>query len=146
MLGIADADTAENNAGSQNLVITPFLCSVQSAVSRASDAPPFLHDLHPIQLVPGTTLHAIYGVRAIEAGHFCNYGVNPDYVSRFEAAGVRIAGFGEGGDIRAIELPDHRFYLATLFHPQLESRPGRPSPLVLALLEAARVRRASPGA
>jgi CTP synthase (UTP-ammonia lyase) len=105
-----------------------------------------LHDLHPIRLVPGSKLFAIYGVPAIEAGHFCNYGVNPDFLSRFEAAGVRIAGLGEEGDIRAIELPDHRFYITTLFHPQLESRPGRPSPLVLAFLEAARQRRASAGA
>jgi CTP synthase (UTP-ammonia lyase) len=142
VLGIADADTAENNSGSQNLVITPFLCTVPVAPGD----PPFLHDLHPIRLLPGSRLHAIYGAPTIQAGHLCNYGVNPDYLSRFEAAGVRIAGIGEEGDIRAIELPDHRFYVATLFHPQLESRPGRPSPLVLALLDAARGRAASAGA
>lgn len=124
------------------MVVTPFLCTVP----RAPDDPPVLHDLHPIRLVPGSRLHAIYGVPVIEAGHFCNYGVNPDYVSRLQAAGVRIAGLGEDGDIRAIELPDHRFYVATLFHPQLESRPGRPSPLVLAFFEAALARRASAGA
>lgn len=139
MLGIADADTAENNSGSRNLVVTPFLCTVP----RAPDDPPFLHDLHPIQLVPGSRLHAIYGLPTIQAGHFCNYGVNPDYTSRFVAAGVRIAAFGDAGDIRAIELPGHRFYVATLFHPQLESRPGQPSPLIMAFLDAAREQSAS---
>ena len=69
---------------------------------------------------------------------FCNYGVNPNFVSRFEAAGVRIAGLGDTGELRAVELPEHRFYVATLFHPQLESQPGRPSPFVTAYVSAAR--------
>jgi CTP synthase (UTP-ammonia lyase) len=112
-------------------------------VPRAPGDPPTLHDLHPIRLLPGSRLHSIYGVDTIQAGHYCNYGVNPDYISRFESAGMRITGVGDAGDIRAIELPDHRFYVATLFHPQLESQPGRPSPFVLAFAQAARVRRAS---
>lgn len=101
-------------------------------------AKPVLHDLHPIRLVPGTLLHSIYGVDTIQAGHFCNYGLNPEYVARFADAGMRIAGYGDSGDIRAVELPEHRFYVATLFHPQLESRPEQPSPFVCAFVQAAR--------
>jgi CTP synthase (UTP-ammonia lyase) len=51
---------------------------------------------------------------------------------------MRIAGVGDDGDVRAVELPDHRFYVATLFHPQLESQPGRPSRFVMAFVNAAR--------
>jgi CTP synthase (UTP-ammonia lyase) len=98
---------------------------------------PTLHGDLRIRILPGTRLHAIYATETIEAGHFCNYGVNPDYVPRFEAAGLRISGLGSEGEVRAVELPDHRFYVATLFHPALESRPEKPSPLVMAFLDAA---------
>jgi CTP synthase (UTP-ammonia lyase) len=133
VLGIADADSSENESSSRNFVVTPLEC----ALPRRPGDPPALHDLHPIRLLPGSKLRLIYGVDAIEAGHFCNYGVNPDYLSRFESAGLRIAGLGDAGDIRAVELPSHRFYVATLFHPQLESLPERPSPFVLAFVRAA---------
>lgn len=36
-----------------------------------------------------------------------------------------------------VELPDRRFYLATLFVPQLGSQPDSPHPLILAYLRAA---------
>jgi CTP synthase (UTP-ammonia lyase) len=114
-------------------------------VPRRAGDPPTLHDLHPIRLRAESRLRSIYGVDSIEAGHYCSYGVNPEYLPRFEAAGLRIAGVGDGGDIRALELPDHRFYITTLFHPQLESRPGRPSPFVTAFVTAAASRAASSG-
>jgi CTP synthase (UTP-ammonia lyase) len=132
-LGIADADSAENESNSRNFVVTPLQC----ALPRRAGDPPALHDLHPIRFLPGSRLRVIYGVDTIDAGHFCNYSVNPDYVSRFESAGLRIAGLADAGDVRAVELPSHRFYIATLFHPQLESLPGRPSPFVLAFIHAA---------
>ncbi|MBZ5610555.1 MAG: hypothetical protein LAP38_20015 [Acidobacteriia bacterium] len=134
MLGIADADSAENNRASATWVVTPLYC----AVPRGPGDPPTLHDLHPIRLQPGSRLHSIYGLDTIQAAHFCNYGLNPEYLPRFQAAGMRVAGLGDAGDIRAMEIPEHRFYVATLFHPQLESQPERPSPLVTALVNAAR--------
>jgi CTP synthase (UTP-ammonia lyase) len=134
-LGIADADSAENDSGSPNCVVTPLYCSVP----RGPNEPPTLHDLHPIRLLTGSRIHSIYDLDVIQAGHFCNYGVNAEYVPRFEAAGLRIAGLGgDDGSVRAIEIPDHPFFIATLFHPQLDSQPGRPSPLVTALINAAR--------
>ncbi len=42
-----------------------------------------------------------------------------------------------GGEARAIESPTHRFYIATLYQPQLSSKPGKPHPLVLAFVQAA---------
>jgi CTP synthase (UTP-ammonia lyase) len=36
-----------------------------------------------------------------------------------------------------VELPDHKFFIATLFVPQMRSRPGLPHPLVTGWLQAA---------
>jgi len=40
--------------------------------------------------------------------------------------------------IRIVELSDHRFFLATLFVPQLSASPDLPHPLIVAYLQAAR--------
>jgi CTP synthase (UTP-ammonia lyase) len=41
------------------------------------------------------------------------------------------------GEVRALELDDHPFYVATLFLPQLRSAPGAPHPLIRGFAEAA---------
>jgi CTP synthase (UTP-ammonia lyase) len=133
-LGIDDADTAENDSGSRNCVIAPVFC----ALPRTADDPPTLNGNGTIRLVAGSRLQFIYGVDSADEGYFCSYHVNPDYVPRFEAAGIRIAAVTSSGEVRAVELPGHRFFIATLFHPQLGSRPGKPHPFVQAFVEAAR--------
>jgi len=52
-------------------------------------------------------------------------------------AGFPIVARGAGGEIRAIESPTHRFFLATLFQPQLSSTEKKPHPVVLAFVQAA---------
>ena len=53
-----------------------------------------------------------------------------------EAAGLRVSGQGEAGEVRVVELPTHRFFLATLFLPQLSSASDRPHPVIVAYLRA----------
>jgi CTP synthase (UTP-ammonia lyase) len=36
-----------------------------------------------------------------------------------------------------VELADHRFFVATLFQPQLSSSPEKPHPLLTAFVQAA---------
>jgi len=132
-LGIEDADTEENASGSQNYVISPVYC----ALPRQPGDLPTLHGSGAVQIIKGTRLHSIYGRERAEEGYFCSYHVNPAFVPRFEAAGLRIAAVTETGEVRAVELPGHPFFIATLFHPQLGSKPGEPHPFVNALVSAA---------
>jgi len=62
--------------------------------------------------------------------YYCNYGVNPDYRLQFEACGLRVSGVGSEGEIRIVELPEHPFFIATLFLPQARSTQSRPHPLL----------------
>jgi len=72
---------------------------------------------------------------------FCNYGLNPEFRPRLEAAGLRVGGLGEDGAVRVLELAGHPCFLGTLYVPQ--ARPeGGPHPLFLALAAAARQRAA----
>ena len=134
VLGIKDADTAENNSGSKNIVIYPVACAVPD---RAQDAPKLSGPIPEIRLRPGSYLQSFYMKDTVVEEFFCNFEVNPDYEWAAMEAGFPVVARGPQGEIRAIESPTHLFYIATLFQPQLSSKPKKPHPLVLAFVQAA---------
>jgi len=131
-MGLADADTAENGSDSKHIVITPVLCAVPN---RNPGDPKLVGPIAGIRMEPGTALYSIYGGAEAVEEHFCNYEVNAEYVSRFEAAGLRLAAWGPQGELKAFELPTHRFFVAMLFQPQRAQK--QPHPVVGAFLKAA---------
>jgi CTP synthase (UTP-ammonia lyase) len=134
VLGIKDADTAENNSGSKNVVIYPVACAVPN---RAGDAPKLSGVVPEIRISPGSYLQTFYMKDIVEEEFFCNFEVNPDYEWAAMEAGFPVCARGPQGEIRAIESPTHRFFIATLYQPQLASKPKNPHPLVLAFVQAA---------
>lgn len=134
VLGIQDADTAENNSGSKNIIISPVACAVPD---RSGNAPKLSGMIPEIRIRPGSYLQTFYSSDVITEEFFCNFELNPDYEWCSIEAGFPIAARGPQGEVRAIESPTHRFFIATLFQPQLSSKPAKPHPLVLAFLQAA---------
>jgi CTP synthase (UTP-ammonia lyase) len=132
-MGIADADSAEHATSSQNLIIAPVTCPVPDR----RDGAPKLSGECKLRIKPGCRLAAIYGACEIEEEYFCNFEVNPAYRERMENAGLRAAAFGPGGELRAVELPDHPFFIATLYQPQLSSTDERPHPVIVEFIAAA---------
>jgi CTP synthase (UTP-ammonia lyase) len=82
-------------------------------------------------------LHSYYQQDVIREEFFCNYEVNPEFEWCAMEAGFPVVARGAQGEIRAIESPAHRFFLATLFQPQLSSTAEKPHPVILAFLKAA---------
>jgi CTP synthase (UTP-ammonia lyase) len=134
VLKIADADTAENNSGSKNIVIYPVACAVPD---RAPNAPKLSGLVPEIRLRPGSYLQSFYGQETVTEEYFCNFEVNPEYEWAAMEAGFAVVARGPMGEIRAIESAAHKFYIATLFQPQLSSTLEKPHPLVLAFVQAA---------
>jgi CTP synthase (UTP-ammonia lyase) len=134
VLGIKDADTAENNSASKNVIIHPVSCAVPN---RAKNTPKLSGPVAEIRLRPGSYLQSFYMRDTVTEEFFCNFEINPEYEWAAIEAGFPVVARGANGEIRAIESPTHRFYLATLFQPQLSSKPGKPHPVVLAFLQAA---------
>lgn len=136
VLGIKDADSAENNSGSKNIVIYPVACAVPN---RKGDAPKLSGVVPEIRLRPGSYLQSFYGKdrETVIEEFFCNFEINPEFEWAAMEAGFPVVARGPQGEIRAIESPTHRFYLATLFQPQLSSTEKQPHPLVLAFVQAA---------
>jgi CTP synthase (UTP-ammonia lyase) len=87
--------------------------------------------------MPGTRAHQAYGVeRAIEQFR-CSYGLNPLYREAFEGSPLQVVGIDAENEVRIVELPAHRFFIAALFMPQLTSSVKRSHPLILDYLKAA---------
>jgi CTP synthase (UTP-ammonia lyase) len=91
-----------------------------------------------VTLRPGTRAAALYGTPAATEGFYCNYGVNPNYAGLLERGGLKVSGVGDAGEMRIVELPDHPFFLATLFLPQARSSAAAPHPLVAGFADAVR--------
>lgn len=124
VLGRAEADHAETNPNASLLLIAQLACSL----AETSGA---------IELFAGTRIRAIYGQDRIHEGFNCNFGVNPAYQSWLDAGPLHISAADAAGDVRAVELDDHPFFLATLFQPERAALHGIVPLLVVALLRAA---------
>ncbi|MCK4715148.1 MAG: gamma-glutamyl-gamma-aminobutyrate hydrolase family protein, partial [Candidatus Aenigmarchaeota archaeon] len=93
---------------------------------------------HDVEIKEGTIAHKLYGSNVARERFRHRYEVNPEYIERLEAGGLVFSGKAPKSNIMQImELPNHKFFVATQFHPELSSRLERPHPLFVAFLEAA---------
>ncbi len=83
----------------------------------------------------GTLVHKLWGRTRIVERHRHRYEMNPDYIDRFEDAGLIFPAKNDE-KMEALEIPEHPFFLATQFHPEFTSRPIRPSPAFSGFLDA----------
>lgn len=125
VLGFRDAQHAEYDPYASDLFVSQLECSLKGRELR-------------IALEPGSRIAAIYGATGAIEEYYCNFGVNPAKVDVLRESNLRITGSDAEGEVRVVELPDHPFFIATLFVPQLRSHPERPHPLVTAFVQASR--------
>jgi CTP synthase (UTP-ammonia lyase) len=131
VLGLGDADSAENGSESRNIVITPVACSLGARTHG-----PRMAGSDTVGVAPGSLLAQLCFGNELSAEFFCSYETNADFLARWKDAGMRIAATGSNGELRAFELPAKRFFLATLFQPQLSSSYEAPHPIVSGFLRA----------
>jgi CTP synthase len=98
-------------------------------------------------IAPGTLASRVYGQDVVEERHRHRWEVNPNYHEALTSHGMVISGDSHKGRLaEIIELPDHPFFIAGQFHPELRSRPTRPHPLFRDFVGAAQAyRRAQAG-
>lgn len=74
----------------------------------------------------------------IQERHRHRYEFNNDYRDQLIEKGLIVAGTNSDRDlVEIIELPNHPFFVGVQFHPEFQSRPGRPHPLFAAFIKAA---------
>jgi CTP synthase (UTP-ammonia lyase) len=125
IMGLAEANHAEENPSASLLLVAPLTCSVSQQT-------------HTFKLTPGSKVADIYGNHVVvEQYGICNYGLNPEFAPMLEQAGLRIAGVDTDGEVRIMELDQHPFFIGTLFQPERSALKNVVHPLIKAFLRKA---------
>ena len=123
VLGWADAQHAETAPGAARTVISPLACALVETTGR-------------VRLFAGSRIATAYGVGETTEGYRCRYGLNPEFQAALVAGPLRAAADDQTGEIRAVELDGHPFFVATLFQPERAALRGESAPLVTAFVGA----------
>ncbi|MGW3812418.1 CTP synthase C-terminal region-related (seleno)protein [Streptomyces sp. NPDC005046] len=123
--GLTGAAHAENDPGADtdDLLIEPLACSLVGHEAT-------------VTVEPDSLAQAVIGSERTVERYFCAYGP-ARHLDTLRAHGLRFSGHDEDGHVRIAELPDHPFFLATLFQPELAGDGSRPHPVLSALARAA---------
>jgi CTP synthase (UTP-ammonia lyase) len=121
--GMVTAEHGENNpdASPADLLIVPLTCSLAG------------HEA-PVRVEPDSLAGRALGTTKTVERYFCAYGLDASRLDALRAGGMRFTGWDEEGEVRVAELPEHPFFLATLFQPELAPDPH---PIVRAFAAAA---------
>ncbi|HEF4762524.1 TPA: CTP synthase [Pseudomonas putida] len=123
VLGWEDAEHAEVSPNASRALLTPLSCSLVEVTDT-------------IQLVESSLIARAYETSEIHEGYRCRYGVNPQFEQALLQHGLQAVGHDETQGLRAVELNNHPFFVATLFQPERAALKGTLPPLVRALVEA----------
>lgn len=123
--GIPTAAHAERDPDGEDLLLVPLTCSLVGHEGL-------------VDVTPGSLAERVLGAtRTVERYH-CAYGIDARYLERLQFHGLVFSGRDADGEVRIAELPDHPFFLASLFQPEL-AEGSRPHPSIRALAAAAAV-------
>lgn len=126
VLGLSDVDAGDDSE-TGNPLITKLACSLVDQTMEVS-------------LREGSRVQRMYGSMIARETYYCSYGLRREREAELERSGLRISGRDTESEPRVVERDDHPFFVASLFVPQIQSRPERPHPLLVAFVEAARTK------
>lgn len=123
VLGWTDAEHAETAPNAPRPVITALACAL-------------VEKTETIRFHQGSIVAAVYGGLEATEGYHCSFGLNPAFVSAIVSGPLRASAEGSAGEVRAVELDGHPFFVATLFQPERAALKGNAPPLVTAFVRA----------
>ncbi len=92
---------------------------------------------YPCKIKKDTIMHRAYGKREIEERHRHRYEFNNDFRAEFESHGMAFTGTSPNGLlIEAVEIPQHKFFIAVQYHPEFKSRPQKAHPIFREFIKA----------
>src|SRR5262245_41614662 len=119
-----EADHAETSPDAAMALIAPLSCSlVEKSVA--------------VTFREGSRLRAIYGAAEAREQYHCNFGLSPRCEHLLDGADQAVSGRDLAGEVRAVELATHPFFIATLYQPERAALLGVVHPLVRAYVAAA---------
>jgi CTP synthase len=140
VVGWSDANSSEFDPASEHKVID--LLADQAGVTEKGGT--MRLGAYKCQLREGSLAARAYGVAEVNERHRHRYELNNRYAQQLTSRGLVLSGKCVGRElVEIIELPDHPWFLAVQFHPELRSRPHEPHPLFRDFVRAALERRAA---
>jgi CTP synthase (UTP-ammonia lyase) len=125
VLDFENTQHAEYDPSASELFISKLACSLAGREMT-------------LQFAPSSRTAGIYGTTSARERYYCDFGVNPDRVALIQDGPLVISGSDQEGEVRIVELPEHMFFIGTLFVPQARSREGQAHPLITAFIRAVR--------
>lgn len=133
VLGLKDANSTEHDPSTPHPVID--LMPEQQSIDQKGGTMR-LGSL-PAVIKRGTLAYSLYESELIYERHRHRFEVNPAYHEALQSAGIVFSGLSpDQRRVEIIELPSHRFFIATQFHPEFKSKPGSPAPVFRGLAAA----------
>jgi len=122
--GLDDANSTEVNIDTENPII-----DIMPEQKEVMDKGGTMRlGKYEAELMPGTKTYQMYGSAKVNERHRHRYEVNPDYHNILKEKGLVLSGM-HGELVEFIELPEHKFFIATQSHPEFKSRLEKPAPL-----------------
>jgi len=92
---------------------------------------------YPAILKEESLTYRLYGKREVYERHRHRYEVNPEYHDILKKNGMLFSGLSPDRRlVEFIEIPEHKFFVATQSHPELKSRMEAPAPLFFGFVKA----------
>jgi CTP synthase (UTP-ammonia lyase) len=127
VLDVTHASHAEFDGVGDTNVVHALSCSLQGETRLVA----------PIR---GTRFSTLVDDEPFVGMHYCNYGPGLAELDRLVAGGMMIEATADDADAEVLNLPANRFFMLTLFQPQMGASEGRPvHPLVREFVRCARV-------
>jgi CTP synthase (UTP-ammonia lyase) len=123
VLGWVDAEHAETAPDAPRAVISLLSCALVEATGS-------------VRLLPGTRIASAYEANQTTEEYHCRYGLNREFRAALVSGPLRAAALDETGEIRAVELEGHPFFVATLFQPERAALRGEQAPVVVTFVRA----------
>jgi CTP synthase (UTP-ammonia lyase) len=97
---------------------------------------PRIRGKQKVWLQAGSLAQRVYQSEVVEEEFRCSNELNAKFQPLFERSALRVSGVGERGEARVVELDGARFFVATLFLPQIGAAEA-PHPLIDAYVRTA---------
>ncbi len=130
VLGLYDADTAEDNEITTNPVV--------ELMEEYEKGAPMRLGAFDCEVVGGSRVAEAYGLKdggTISERHRHRYRFNNEYRKQFEGAGMSVTA-ASGDIVEAVEVASHPWFVAVQFHPEYKSTVRNPHPLFVAFVAA----------
>jgi CTP synthase (UTP-ammonia lyase) len=113
VLGHASASHAESDGVDDTNVVRALACSLDG-------------EERVVRPLAGTRFSRLVDDEPFGGMHYCNYGPGAEELQRLVEGGMLIEATADDAEAEVIELPTNRFFMLSLFQPQIGALAGKP--------------------